>query len=66
MRLVLVSLSAAVAGGGVAGPRAGVRGDDRGVDGALQRGLRVGRLGAGVQPSPPLHGPGPGVSAGRR
>lgn len=55
-----------MAGGSVAGGGPGVRGADRCVDGPLPGGLRMGRLGAGVQPTPAVHGARDGLPARRR
>lgn len=55
-----------VACGSVAGGGPVDRGADRCVDGPLPGGLRVGRLGAGVQPAPAVHGAGDGLPARRR
>lgn len=55
-----------VAGGGVAAGGPDVGGADRRVDGPLPGRIRVGRLDAGVQPAPLVHGAGHGVPAGRR
>lgn len=54
-----------MAGGSITGAGSDVGGADWCVDGSVPWGIRLGRLRAGVQPAPFVHGAGAGLPARR-